>query len=483
MMTLNAETGTFENVREDVQPRQSARIRKILDGEKFCSCCNLSVYTAYYVEEPISVTEALKGEYADECRDAIKMELGSIQSKRTYVLVDRPADRTILHSKWVLKLKKNPDGAISRFKARLLVQGFAQVQRIDFHETYAPVIKRKIIRLMMALTVLNEWVQEHIDVLTAYLHTDLSEEIYMVQPKHLEVHDKSQSGTEWHGTLNTVLRDLGLKRLEKDPCVYVDLFIGIYVDDLGCWGKKKHVEWFKEELGVKVEIRKLGNMTHFFSINAEYCNGKMSIHQTDYITQILRKFNLEDGKGRSAPLEEDNGFIIVLIHNYQASYSVCIRRVVTLQKETGKDVKHIMLYLNKTQNLKLTFISTHDHVNLFYDADFANGRDRILVNGYVATMANAPVSWKTRLPKKRDPVATSTTEVKYASMFYAAKEALWVKQIVTELGQTKFLPKLFIIKCDNQGAIKLTENSCDTELSKSFDISTNSVGIMLRREL
>ncbi|KAJ8895380.1 hypothetical protein PR048_000712 [Dryococelus australis] len=102
-------------------------------------------------------------------------------------------------------------------------------------------------------------------------------------------------------------------------------------------------------------------------------------------------------------------------------------------KTDWQDVKHIMLYLKKTQNLKLTFVSTGGHVDLFCEVVFANGKDRKSVSGYVATLANAPVSWKTRLPKKRDPVATSTTEAEYASMFHAAKEELRLKQIVAEL--------------------------------------------------
>ncbi|KAJ8886906.1 hypothetical protein PR048_013118 [Dryococelus australis] len=75
-----------------------------------------------YVEETISVTKALKGDYADEWHDVMKIEL-----------YPGPPDRTMLGSKCVLKLKKNTDGTVSRFKARLVAQGFAHTTGTDSH--------------------------------------------------------------------------------------------------------------------------------------------------------------------------------------------------------------------------------------------------------------------------------------------------------------------------------------------------------------
>ncbi|KAJ8872936.1 hypothetical protein PR048_026552 [Dryococelus australis] len=200
---------------------------------------------------------------------------------------------------------------------------------------------------------------------------------------------------------------------------------------------------------MKLDIRKLENMAYFLSMNVEYCNGEMSIHQTDYIKQILREFKLEDGKGKSAlwklmTMETRLG-MRNMIHNctgrqwvHYCTYPQLPGQIYHMQfVELARCKTH---YVVPEENSKpeLTLVSTGDHVDLFCDADYANGKDRKSVSDCVVTLANVPVSWKTRVPKKKDPVATSTTEAEYASMFHAAKEALWL--------------------------------NCDTELSKHFDI-------------
>ena len=56
----------------------------------------------------------------------------------TWSLVDLPIGKKAIGTKWVLKLKHKPDGSIERYKARLVVKGYAQEKGIDFEETFAP---------------------------------------------------------------------------------------------------------------------------------------------------------------------------------------------------------------------------------------------------------------------------------------------------------------------------------------------------------
>ena len=59
--------------------------------------------------------------------------------------------------KWVFKLQLNSDGSISRYKVRLVAKGFHQQAGVDFHETFSPVIKPTIVRLVLAITVNCNW--------------------------------------------------------------------------------------------------------------------------------------------------------------------------------------------------------------------------------------------------------------------------------------------------------------------------------------
>ena len=74
-------------------------------------------------EEPRSVDEAL----SEKCwREAMDAEMNSIQSNKTWELSALPAGHRAIGLKWVLKVKKDPDGNIIKHKARLVAKGYAR---------------------------------------------------------------------------------------------------------------------------------------------------------------------------------------------------------------------------------------------------------------------------------------------------------------------------------------------------------------------
>ena len=54
------------------------------------------------------------------------MEYDAIVKNGTCSLCDLPLDKKIIGTKWVYKLKRNPDGRVDRYKARLVAKGYAQ---------------------------------------------------------------------------------------------------------------------------------------------------------------------------------------------------------------------------------------------------------------------------------------------------------------------------------------------------------------------
>jgi hypothetical protein len=104
-------------------------------------------------------------------------------------LVQFPAGKISLQNKWVYKLKEE-DGWKKRYKARLVVKGFAQKKGIDFDEIFSPVVKMTSIRNILSLLEVEYLHLEQLDVKTTFLHGDLEEEIYMQQPQGYEVKGK-----------------------------------------------------------------------------------------------------------------------------------------------------------------------------------------------------------------------------------------------------------------------------------------------------
>ncbi|XP_058840954.1 uncharacterized protein LOC131696432 [Topomyia yanbarensis] len=90
---------------------------------------------------PSNVSELKKRSDWPSWEEAIKEELRSLEMNKTWTLVELPAGKQLIDNKWVFKMKKNSDGVVERYKARLVARGFKQRLRFDFTETYSPVAK------------------------------------------------------------------------------------------------------------------------------------------------------------------------------------------------------------------------------------------------------------------------------------------------------------------------------------------------------
>ena len=108
---------------------------------------------------------------------------------QTWDLVKLPAEKRVLQNKWVYRLKEE-DGGKKRYKARLVVKGFAQKKGIEFDEIFSPVVKMTSIRTILSLVAVEDFHIEQLDVKTSFLHGDLEEEIYMQLPQGYEVKGK-----------------------------------------------------------------------------------------------------------------------------------------------------------------------------------------------------------------------------------------------------------------------------------------------------
>jgi hypothetical protein len=94
-----------------------------------------------------------------------------------------------LQNKLVYKLKEE-DGGKKRYKARLVVKGFAQKKGIDFDEIFSPVVKMTSSRTILSLVVVEYLHLEQLDVKTSSIHGDLEEDIYIQQLQGYEVKGK-----------------------------------------------------------------------------------------------------------------------------------------------------------------------------------------------------------------------------------------------------------------------------------------------------
>ena len=88
------------------------------------------------MNEPVTVKEALSRPDKEKWWKAMEKEMESLHANDVWDLVELPANREAVGSKWVFKLKTGADGSVERHKARLVAQGFSQKFGFDYDETF-----------------------------------------------------------------------------------------------------------------------------------------------------------------------------------------------------------------------------------------------------------------------------------------------------------------------------------------------------------
>ncbi|CAI7798109.1 unnamed protein product [Closterium sp. NIES-53] len=128
--------------------------------------------------------QALTGPHIKEWREAMDAEIKALESRDTWVLVDRAANKgeRILSGKWVFRVKTTADGMIERFKARWVVRGYDQRHGIEFDQTFAPVSRHTSVRILLAIASARHLPLRQIDVKNAFLYALVDPVIYVAKP-------------------------------------------------------------------------------------------------------------------------------------------------------------------------------------------------------------------------------------------------------------------------------------------------------------
>ena len=130
--------------------------------------------------EPTKVEDAFQDESWVE---AMHAEFHQFQGNDAWTLVPRPKGVNIIGIKWIFHNKIDEEGNVIRNKARLVAQGYTQVEGVDFDETLVPIARIESIRVLLAFACHLKFKLYEMDMKSAFLNGFLEEEVSVAQPK------------------------------------------------------------------------------------------------------------------------------------------------------------------------------------------------------------------------------------------------------------------------------------------------------------
>ncbi|SGY81854.1 BQ5605_C009g05530 [Microbotryum silenes-dioicae] len=457
-----------------------------------------AVFAEEDIEIPKTFEEAMKSPYRNHWSAAMVSELLQFDHHGVFQEVKWHEGIRVLGTIWVYSIKRDANGKIIRFKARLVAQGFAQRPGIDYHDTYAPVARSSTILFLIALAAAQGLYLEQFDFDCAFLNGKMTEDVYVRYPKGWNrpqspgkclklvgsMYGTKQAPREWYRAVNDLMVSRGYMRATADACLYIKhsgtsfAIITLYVDDgLIASNNQSFLDSELGSLHKAFQLKRLGPVSYFLGFEIHPTKDYILVHQSKYVRTMLEKFDFASPSKRRAvtPMDDRPSLRIDAtpfadVSLYQSAVgslqyastrcrpniAIAVRAVAQKNSCPTVDnwaaVKRIFRYLNSTIDLGIIYRnSSTTRLMVYSDASFADDPE------------------SRRSSKQQSMIATSTTEAEILSASSATREAIWLRRLAGDVGIPQAQPT--IIQEDNAACIQIAKDPVDHMRTKHFDIA------------
>ncbi|CAI7783882.1 unnamed protein product [Closterium sp. NIES-54] len=303
------------------------------------------------------------------------------------------------------------------------------------------------------------------DITTAFLNGIILEELYMLQPEGLDDgsgrvcrlkkanYGLKQAPRAWYHKLKETLLAGGFKKSECDHSLFLlqekeqFLMLLVYVDDILLFSKSSAmIERVEEMLEMQLKCSKMGDVKYYLGMHVER--------------------------------DLDKGLLSV---------------VSRPSHEQLKAAKRLVRYVSATTSVGLEYSAVRQRLQrgaadlgkgemlltCYTDASFNSVKaDGTSIGGYVCLFGGGAVSWRS---KKQNEVGLSSCETEYMSLHHGAKEVVWLRRLLEEIGVCQKEPT--VIFGDNESAVKLAKNACLHGLTKHIRPKWHWVRRLLDKEV
>ena len=333
------------------------------------------------------------------------------------------------------------------------------------------------------------------------------------------VYGLKQSPRNWNQELHKLLVSLKFVQSQVDHCLYSlkvpkiangkatgfsVVHLTVYVDDVALFGDADLIKWTISKVKQTYAITDQGELRDILGVQIHRKGTSILINQERFIEKILKSFSMDTCNPTKLPCASD----LKLVKGMEASteeekkqmatipYRSLVGSILYLQltrpdiayavKELSRFLnnpgpkmwaaaKNVLRYLKGTQTHGIRFggrasyntlACSPSHLVGYSDSDWAGQvDDRKSTSGLIFYLNNGAVSYAC---KSQKCVALSTAESEYVALGEAAREAIYLRMLLKDLGQEQTEPT--VIYEDNIAAEKLCKNNVHHSRTKHIDI-------------
>ncbi|GJT41301.1 retrotransposon protein, putative, ty1-copia subclass [Tanacetum coccineum] len=176
---------------------------------------------------------------------------------------------------------------VHNYKARLVAKGYTQLYRVDYEETFSPVVDIRAIRILISITAYYDYEIWKMDIKTAFLNGYLDEDIYMVQPEGFvdpnhprkvcklqrSIYGLKQASRSWNKRFDEEIKRFGFAQNLNEP--------------LFCYKGFGEATFI---LGIKIYRDRSKRL--------------IGLGQNAYMDKILKRYRMDNSKRGHIPMQE-----------------------------------------------------------------------------------------------------------------------------------------------------------------------------------
>ena len=217
---------------------------------------------------------------------------------------------------------------MDKFKARLVVKGYHQIEGVDYNYLFSPVAKLVTIRLLLTIATSKAWPIHQLDINNAFLHEYLNEEIYMLPADgytkavpgqvcklRRSLYGLKQASREWNQQFCPKLVQFGFRQFTDDHGLFIKqtpqsfFALLVHVDDvLIPWPLEAKIVHVKRFLDSVFTIKDLGYAKYFLGLEIGRSIECMYIHQRKYVLDIIQDVGPLNAKPTLTPMLKGHRF-------------------------------------------------------------------------------------------------------------------------------------------------------------------------------